>query len=141
MLNKNRKEGIEPKGFFALGRQITLEYYDCDNDVLLSLEQIEKTMVDAARKSGATVINSSFHQFEPQGVSGVVLIAESHFTVHAWPEYNYAAVDIFTCADLIDFETAVTLMKDGFKSRRLVISSDQNRGLISTADNYKRKIS
>ena len=53
----------------------------------------------AAQKSGATIINSSFHTFEPQGVSGVVIIAESHFTIHAWPEHDYAAVDIFTeCA-------------------------------------------
>jgi len=55
-------------------------------------------MLAAAKESGATILGESFHQFSPQGVSGVIIIAESHLTVHTWPEHGYAGADIFTCA-------------------------------------------
>ncbi len=119
-----------PKGSFALGRQLTIEYYDCGPQALLETDTVENALLEAARKSGATIISSSFHKFEPQGVSGVVVIAESHFTVHAWPEHNYAAVDIFTCADNINLEVAIASMKDSFQSKNTMISSDQNRGIL-----------
>ena len=60
-----------------------------------------------------------------------MVIAESHFTVHAWPEHDYAAVDIFTCGDNIDLEVAINSMKSSFESENVVISSDQNRGILS----------
>jgi len=120
---------------FALGRHITIEYYDCASDVLLDKVRVEKILLKAARESGATIISSSFHQFEPQGVSGVVIIAESHFTVHAWPEHDYAAVDIFTCADNIDLDTAIHSIEAQFSSKRVFISSDQNRGILQPGFN------
>jgi len=61
---------------------------------------IERDMVGAAQKAGATVINSTFHHFSPYGVSGVVVIQESHLAIHTWPEYGYAAVDLFTCGEM-----------------------------------------
>jgi len=115
---------------FALGRQLTIEYYECGAKVLLDKILVEKALLRAAKRSGATIISSLFHKFDPQGISGVVVIAESHFTVHAWPEHNYAAVDIFTCGDSIDLEVAINSMKDSFESENVVISSDQNRGII-----------
>lgn len=115
----------------ALGRQITIEYQDCGPDVFLSKEKVKTAMVDAAKESGATVISANFHNFEPQGISGVVIIAESHFTIHAWPEHNYAAVDVFTCSDTIDMDVAVESMRNAFQSKNTYISSDQNRGIIS----------
>ncbi|WP_457551017.1 adenosylmethionine decarboxylase [Desulfobacula sp.] len=133
MLDKNIKVVGDCQGdaCFALGRQLTIEYYECGKKVLLDKDRVEKTLLKAAKDSGATIISSSFHQFEPQGVSGVVIIAESHFTVHAWPEHDYAAVDIFTCGDNINLELAIDSMKESFKSENVVISSDQNRGIIS----------
>jgi S-adenosylmethionine decarboxylase len=116
---------------FALGRQLTIEYYDCGADLLLEVSSIENALLKAAEDSGATIISSSFHQFEPQGVSGVVIIAESHFTIHAWPEHDYAAVDIFTCGDSIDLELAIDSMKASFGAGNVVVSSDQNRGIIA----------
>jgi len=138
MLDKNRKSdsGVadsDPKAFppvFALGRQLTIEYYECASGALLDKEGVEAILLEAARASGATIISSSFHQFDPQGVSGVVIIAESHFTVHAWPEHNYAAVDIFTCGDNINLDTAIQSMQEGFGSKRVMVSSDRNRGLL-----------
>jgi S-adenosylmethionine decarboxylase len=133
MLNKNLKftGDIQDNAFFALGRQVTIEYYECGATAFLDADRVENALLKAAKDSGATIISSSFHQFEPQGVSGVVVIAESHFTIHAWPEHDYAAVDIFTCGDDINLEAAIASMKDSFASENVVISSDQNRGIIS----------
>jgi len=133
MLEKKIKfvDDFEKEGSFALGRQLTIEYYECAKTVLLNKDLVEKALLNAADESGATIISSSFNEFNPQGISGVVVIAESHFTVHAWPEHDYAAVDIFTCGDNIDLEVAINSMKDSFASENVVISSDQNRGIIS----------
>lgn len=140
MLGKNSKfvDDSEQDACFALGRQLTIEYYECGAKVLLDRDLVEKTLLKAAKDSGATIISSSFHKFEPQGVSGVVVIAESHFTVHAWPEHDYAAVDIFTCGDSINLEVAINSMKESFESENVVISSDQNRGIISKPFEQKK---
>ncbi len=86
----------------SLGRHILVEYFDCRNELLNDVPYIEQSMVAAARKADATVINSTFHHFSPFGVSGVVVIQESHLAIHTWPEYGYAAVDLFTCGDTVD---------------------------------------
>ena len=86
----------------ALGRQILVEYYDCNANKLNDLEFIESTFLQATRESGATIVTHNFHKFSPYGVSGVIVIAESHVAIHTWPEHNYAAVDLFTCGDTID---------------------------------------
>lgn len=135
MLDKNKKPSTGADPVFALGRQLTLEYYECGAETLLDKTRVEEALLQAARDSGATIISSSFHQFEPQGVSGVVIIAESHFTIHAWPEHNYAAVDIFTCGDNIKLDEAIRSMQTSFQSRQVIVSSDQNRGLLSQPGN------
>jgi S-adenosylmethionine decarboxylase proenzyme len=86
----------------ALGNHILVEFYGCDADRLNDTAFIENEMNKAAEICGATIVGSNFHAFEPYGVSGVVVIAESHLTIHTWPEYQYAAVDLFTCGDSVD---------------------------------------
>ena len=113
-----------------LGHQMMIEYYDCDHAVLTDIHELERVFLEAARLSGAHVVGSHFHLFQPQGISGVVVISESHFAVHAWPEYDYAAVDIFTCGDTIDFQTAETTLRRGLDSKRHVIVGEFDRGLI-----------
>ena len=114
----------------ALGRHLTIEYHDCDARVLADVKGMENIFVEAARRSGATVLESSFHAFQPQGVSGIVVICESHFAVHAWPEHDYAAVDIFTCGDQINFDMAAASLRDALKSRSMIISNVLSRGLL-----------
>jgi S-adenosylmethionine decarboxylase proenzyme len=97
----------------ALGRQMTVEFYDCDAGILTDAGRMEQIFVSAAKRSGATVISSHFHSFMPQGVSGVVVISESHFAVHAWPEHEYAAVDLFTCGENVDFNCAAESIVNG----------------------------
>ncbi len=86
----------------VLGRHLLVEFYDCNPTVLDDVAGIETHMNDAALACGATIVQSTFHRFEPWGVSGVVVISESHLAIHTWPEYGYASVDLFTCGDEID---------------------------------------
>ncbi|MCL5780489.1 S-adenosylmethionine decarboxylase [Desulforamulus profundi] len=85
-----------------LGVQLLAEIWECDQGILNDVKAIEEIMVNAARKADAEIREVVFHRFEPQGVSGVVVISESHLTIHTWPELAYAAVDIFTCGDRVD---------------------------------------
>jgi S-adenosylmethionine decarboxylase proenzyme len=101
-----------------LGRHILAEYYDCDCEVLNDLQAVEQHMNEAAVFSGATIVQSAFHRFSPHGVSGVVIISESHLAVHTWPEYGYAAVDLFTCGDTVDPWKAHALLAQRFASSR-----------------------
>ncbi len=126
-----RNESVRTNQAFALGRQMTVEYYECDPSVLADGELMEKIFLRAAEKSGAHIISSNFHNFEPQGVSGVVVISESHFAVHAWPEHDYAAVDIFTCGESIDFEVAIKALQEGMNAESVIVSGVMNRGIVS----------
>ena len=76
----------------ALGRHLLLELFDCDAEALNSLETVKASMVEAAKRAQATIVDVVFHEFNPFGISGVVVIAESHLAIHTWPEYRYAAV-------------------------------------------------
>lgn len=83
----------------ALGTHILLELTDCPKQLLLEQDTLQAALVASADAAGATVVKPVFHQFSPHGLSGVVVIAESHIAVHTWPEHGYAAIDIFTCGD------------------------------------------
>lgn len=85
-----------------LGRHLLSEFYNCDAELLDDVAQIEQYMIDAAKVAGSTVVQSVFHRFNPWGVSGVVVIAESHLAIHTWPEYGYASVDFYTCGEDVD---------------------------------------
>ncbi len=124
----------------ALGRQMTVEFYDCSAAVLADAGCMEKLFLEVARVSGAHVVNSNFHSFEPQGVSGVVVISESHFAVHAWPEHDYAAVDLFTCGSGVDFDLAVKSIGAGLKSGKWIISSLVNRGILHESGKLERLV-
>jgi spermidine synthase len=101
----------------ALGKHILVEFLGCSAEVLNDVNLVEQLMTTAAVKSGATVIQSSFHHFSPFGVSGVVVIQESHLAIHTWPEYQYAAVDLFTCGDSVDPWISFDFLKKNFKAQ------------------------
>lgn len=100
----------------ALGRHIIAELYECDLEKIDDVSFVEQCMLDAAEKAGATVINSTFHHFSPYGVSGVIVIQESHFSIHCWPEYGYASIDIYTCGETVDPWIAYEHLKTEFKA-------------------------
>ena len=107
----------------ALGKHLLLELRDCNKEVLDDIDFIRINLVTAAIAAGATVMGESFHKFSPQGVSGVVVIAESHLTIHTWPEFGYAAVDVFTCGTSVKPEIAAQILveKLGSKDHSMVV--------------------
>ena len=115
----------------ALGRHLLIEMQDCDKEVLNDLGYLRDAMVVAAIECGATVMGESFHHFNPQGVSGVVVIAESHLSVHTWPEYGYAAVDIFTCGTTVEPERAVEVLIEKLRAKNHSLMEIQ-RGILVT---------
>ena len=94
-----------------------MELRDCNAAALDDLRTVEATLTDTAKRIGATIVGHAFHQFSPQGVTGVVIIAESHIGIHTWPEHRYAAVDIFTCGDTSSLEEAIRIIAESFGSR------------------------
>jgi S-adenosylmethionine decarboxylase len=101
----------------ALGKHILAEYKSCDVSILNDIQKIENLLLKAAGEAGAFVMGSSFHRFEPHGVSGVVIISESHLAIHTWPELGYAAVDIFTCGDEVTPEASFEFLERSLKSQ------------------------
>lgn len=93
------------------------EFYDCNPNILNNCERIEEQMTQAALACGATVIQKNFHMFNPFGVSGVIIIAESHLAIHTWPEYGYAAVDLFTCGESCDPQVAYDYLREAFHAQ------------------------
>lgn len=85
----------------TFGRHLLVEYRGCLAERLDDPGYVEALMRRAAEAAGAAVVQSAFHRFSPQGVSGVVVIQESHLSIHTWPEYGYAAVDFYTCGDCL----------------------------------------
>lgn len=115
----------------ALGKHLLLELKDCDREVLNDVAVLKGILLKAAGISGATVLGESFHQFQPQGVSGVITIAESHLFIHTWPEYGYAAFDIFTCGDSVKPERAAQILIRELKARNHSIL-EIHRGILDT---------
>jgi S-adenosylmethionine decarboxylase len=95
----------------VLGRHLLVEFYNCNPEMLDNTLGIEEHMNEAARVCGATIVQSVFHRFSPWGVSGVVVISESHLAIHTWPEYGYASVDLYTCGDTVDPMAACEYLK------------------------------
>lgn len=107
-----------------------MELRDCNPSIIANLEEVRDALVSAAKKAQATIVDISFHEFNPFGISGMVVIAESHLSIHTWPEYGYAAVDIFTCGDLIKPEVAASSLIERFESKNPSMV-EMKRGILS----------
>jgi S-adenosylmethionine decarboxylase proenzyme len=110
-----------------------LELQGCQREVLDDIGFLRNTLLAAARECGATVLGESFHQFSPQGVSGIVVIAESHLFIHTWPEYGYVAADIFTCGDSVKPERAMEVLVRELGSENHSVM-EMRRGILSIAE-------
>jgi len=119
-----------------LGVHVIIEMYDCDPNTLKNKDQVEKAFLDIAKKSNAHALGSFFHQFNPHGVSGVVIIEESHLSIHTWPEHGYAAVDYFYCSDDVDTDMALKLFEKYFKPGHMSVV-EMKRGVLKEQDMYK----
>src|SRR5690606_32919339 len=99
-------------------QHLLIELHGCDPRILDAPPEVDALLRAAAVAAGATVVGSSFHRFNPQGVSVVVVLEESHFSVHTWPETGYAAADFFTCG-ACEPERAVSLLREGLRAREV----------------------
>lgn len=115
------EEGLpfRPGEMPSLGSHLLVELYGCDGETLKREELVGEVMRQAAVESEATVVAQSFHEFRPYGVSGAVIIQESHYTIHTWPEHGYAAVDLFYCGGTVMVHRAVEVLQEQFKPSRI----------------------
>jgi S-adenosylmethionine decarboxylase proenzyme len=104
----------------GFGSQVVLDLYECTTPHLDDLAWVKETLVNAALAAGATIVQTVFHKFAPWGISGVVVIAESHLAIHIWPENRYAAVDVFTCGENVQVDVASAFLKREFGAKRAV---------------------
>ena len=102
----------------VFGKHYLLELIGCEAEVIADVASVESAMLAAARASNATILSQAFHQFDPHGVSGFLFIAESHFSIHTWPEAGYAAVDIFTCGVAMNADAALPVLRERLGAKR-----------------------
>lgn len=119
-----------------LGNEAKIDLYGCDPETLKVVSLIESILNEAAINGKATIVSSVFHQFLPVGVSGIVVISESHIAIHTWPEHGYAAVDVFTCGAAIDLSAIVKTLTERLKCSRHKITTTK-RGYIKDMSGKK----
>jgi S-adenosylmethionine decarboxylase len=112
----------------ALGTHIVCELSGCDPVRLTDVDGVRETMQNAAQAANATVVTSAFHRFQPQGVSGVVVIQESHLSIHTWPETGYAAMDFYTCGEHTDPWAAMEYAAERFGATS-ILTTEVKRGI------------
>lgn len=112
------KELIQPV-IPTLGKHIIIELSGCEINSINDISNVEQIMLEAAKQANATIIKSVFHKFSPFGVSGVVVISESHLSIHTWPELGYCAVDIYTCGTNTKPFKACYFLAKKFKAQKI----------------------
>jgi S-adenosylmethionine decarboxylase len=119
-LSKNMKK---TKGKFVskkyLGIHLVAEFWGCR--VIEDSKKIKKILIEAAKKAKNTPLKVTIHKFQPQGITGVVLLAESHIAIHSWPQFNYLAIDIFTCGSKTVPKEALKYLKKVFRPKKAEI--------------------
>lgn len=103
----------------TFGDHYLVDLHGCNEEVVGDAEHAEEALMTAARRCGATIIKEHFYRFSPHGVSGVILIAESHLSIHTWPEDGFVAVDIFTCGEAMQPEIAIRVLEEAFGAGRV----------------------
>jgi S-adenosylmethionine decarboxylase len=100
------------------GRHLILDLYDCDQALLDNYEELERLLQVALNMAGAKILRIFGEKFQPQGVTLLALLAESHASIHTWPELGYAAIDLYTCGDTTNTHRAAEFLKTKLKSKQ-----------------------
>jgi len=95
-----------------LGRHVIADFWGCRK---LHIDKVKQVLRKAVEKCGATLLHLKAHAFDSQGVSAFALISESHISIHTWPEFEFVAIDIFTCGERVDPYKALEVLVDSFK--------------------------
>ena len=119
----------------ALGTHVVCELSGCDAVALTDVDTVREMMVGAAKASRATIMEVAFHRFQPQGVSGVVVLAESHISIHTWPETGYAAMDFYTCGDHTDPWLACEFAASALNAKTMQ-TTEVKRGIAQPGGTY-----
>jgi len=109
------------KDFLKLGEHFVCDFSDCDPVLLLDSDRARELFTQAVRESGLTIVSEGFYRFSPHGFTCFLLLAESHASLHAWPEYGYCAIDVFTCNLYLDIDPLVQKLKSMFGCERITI--------------------
>ena len=112
----------------ALGTHIVCELSGCDAAKLTDVDAVRAMMEKAAKAANASIVTTAFHRFQPQGVSGVVVIEESHLSIHTWPETGYAAMDFYTCGDHTDPWAACEYAAEALDAKTM-LTTEVKRGV------------
>ncbi len=123
-----KKEFCSTNGYVKFaGTHLIVELWNAKN--LSSLPKVKKILEDAVKACGATLLKIDLHKFSPYGgISGVAIIKESHLSIHSWPEYGYAAIDIFVCGNVNPYK-AIPVIKKGFKTDEVQVM-EVKRGIF-----------
>jgi S-adenosylmethionine decarboxylase len=128
-------------GYSTFGRHIAIDTWGADFNLLNSSEKLEHLLVEAAEACGATVLSVQSKQFEPQGATVLVLLSESHLSIHTYPEKGFAALDCYTCGETVDPEVAMDFLIKEMKPKN-VYSRKLIRGMgeiaVETPDFAKK---
>jgi len=114
----------------TLGRHLLVELYGCDAKVLTDVRRVEDVMVGAAKAAKATIVDVVFHMFNPHGISGVVVIEESHLSIHTWPEHGFASIDLYTCGNKVNPWRAYRYLVRHFRPKN-VTAMELKRGVLN----------
>ena len=121
----------------ALGRHLLVEYYSCDPKILTDIGSIEDILVGAARAAKAHIVDVGFHTFNPHGISGVVVVEESHLAIHTWPEHGFASVYIYTCGSSVNPWQAYQFIYKHLKAKHST-AMEMKRGVLNTSGKSKK---
>ncbi len=105
----------------SLGKHLICDFFDCDRDILNDINKLKEYLEQAVSISGAVIVSSEFHAFSPYGITGIIMIAEFHFSIHTWPEYGFAALDIFTCGEDINGKTALKYLEIRLQAQKIKV--------------------
>jgi S-adenosylmethionine decarboxylase len=100
------------------GRHLILDLYDCDQELLDDYDELERLLQVALNMAGAKILRVFGEKFQPQGVTLLALLAESHASIHSWPELGYAAIDLYTCGDTTNTHKAAEFLKTKLKAKQ-----------------------
>lgn len=122
---------MEPLGYHYL-----IELYGCNYNIINNKKKIKNISKETAKIANATIIKPFFHKFRPYGVSGVVVIAESHITIHTWPEYKYCAADFFTCSAKMKTDESIEYLVKELEAEKWFIEKRERGYIDETKQNF-----
>jgi S-adenosylmethionine decarboxylase len=105
--------------YSTFGRHIAVDAWGIEHNLINDTELLKNSMVHAADASGATILDIRCHRFDPQGVSILLLLSESHFTIHTYPEKGFVAIDCYTCGETVDPQMAVDQLLQRLKPEKV----------------------